>query len=61
MTDEETDPDAYDPAEPEPPATEPPRRSTAPQSEYTGGQIAAGLVVMLVGVAVVFGLPFVLA
>ncbi|MFW5974521.1 MAG: DUF7550 family protein [Natrialbaceae archaeon] len=61
MADEETDPDAYDPTQPEPPAMEPPRRSTAPQSEYTGGQIAAGLVVMLVGVVIVFGLPLVLA
>ena len=50
----------YDPTDPTPPAREPPHRSTAPQSEYTTGQIAFGLVVFFVGVAIVFGLPAVL-
>ena len=32
-------------------------RSTAPQSEYTGRDVAIGAVVALVGVAVTFGVP----
>lgn len=61
MADEQTDPDAYDPTEPEPPETEPPERSTAPQSEYTNGQVAAGIAVLLVGLVIIFGLGLVLA
>jgi hypothetical protein len=51
----------YDPASPSPPDREPPLRSTAPQSPYTGGQVAVGAVIMLVGLAVVFGLPLAMA
>jgi len=32
-------------------------RSTAPQSDYTGRDVAIGAVVALVGVAVTFGVP----
>ncbi|MXR52860.1 hypothetical protein GRX03_14750 [Halovenus sp. WSH3] len=53
---EETDSTPYDPTEPTPPEREPPRRSTAPQSEYTTGQVAVGFAILLVGLVVVFGL-----
>lgn len=39
---------------------EPGERSTAPQSEYGTREVAIGLAVMLVGVAVTFGLPLAL-
>ncbi|MFC7133330.1 MULTISPECIES: DUF7550 family protein [Salinibaculum] len=52
---------AYDPTSPTPPDREPPLRSTAPQSEYTMGQVAVGFVIMLVGLVVTFGLPLALA
>lgn len=52
--------DAYDPVAPTPPAREPPRRSTAPQSDYTSGQVAFGFVVLAIGAALVFGLPLVM-
>ena len=61
MTDHEDDRPAYDPAEPTPPKREPPLRSTAPQSEFTFAQVGAGFVVLLVGLAVTFGLPLLLA
>lgn len=32
-------------------------RSTAPQSEYTGTQVAVGIVIALVGIAITFGVP----
>jgi hypothetical protein len=51
----------YDPQSPAPPDKEPPLRSTAPQSEYTMGQVGFGLVVLLVGLVLVFGLPLALA
>jgi len=51
----------YDPESPAPPDREPPLRSTAPQSEYTMGQVAFGFIVLLVGLVVVFGLPIALA
>lgn len=35
-------------------------RSTAPQSSYTGREIALGLVVFLIGTSIAFGLPLVL-
>lgn len=37
------------------------RRTTAPQSPYTTRDVAVGAVVALVGIAVVFGIPLVLA
>lgn len=36
-------------------------RSTAPQSPYTGREVAIGFVVFLVGAAVAFGLPIAMA
>lgn len=50
----------YDPQRPAPPAREPPRRSTAPQSEYTMGQVGFGLLVLLAGTVVTIGLPLLL-
>lgn len=35
-------------------------RSTAPQSEYTNSDVGRGLVVLLVGLVIVFGLPLLL-
>ncbi|WP_255149917.1 DUF7550 family protein [Halorarius halobius] len=35
-------------------------RTTAPQSDYTGRDVAVGFVVALVGMAVVFGVPLAL-
>lgn len=51
----------YDPENVELPSRAPPLRSTAPQSEFTMGQVGTGIVVLLVGLVVVFGLPLVLA
>jgi hypothetical protein len=51
----------YDPTSPAPPDREPPLRSTAPQSEYTMGQVGFGFVILLVGLVIVFGLPLALA
>ena len=50
----------YDPERPVPPAREPPRRRTAPQSEFTMGQVGVGFVVLVVGAIVTFGLPLLL-
>jgi len=50
----------YDPEAVELPEREPPLRSTAPQSEYTTGQVLTGVAVTLVGLVVVFGLPLAL-
>jgi hypothetical protein len=36
-------------------------RTTAPQSDYTSRDIAIGAVIALVGLLVVFGIPFLLA
>jgi hypothetical protein len=47
----------YDPESPTPPVREPPRRSTAPQSTYTMGQVGFGVGVFLVGLVITFGLP----
>jgi len=51
---------AYDPANKELPSREPPLRGTAPQSPYTSRDVAVGFLVMLVGVAIAFGLPLAL-
>jgi hypothetical protein len=51
----------YDPQSPAPPDREPPLRSTAPQSRFTMGQVAFGFVILLIGVAITFGLPLALA
>jgi hypothetical protein len=50
----------YDPGSPIPPEREPPRRSTAPQSDYTMGQVIFGYAVLLVGLVLTFALPVVL-
>jgi len=42
-------------------AEEPWKRSTAPQSPYTGREIGLGIAVALVGFLVAFGLPLALA
>ena len=61
MTEDDDETEAtYDPRSPTPPAREPPRRSTAPQSDYTMGQVGFGVVVLVVGLAVTFGLPLLL-
>ena len=65
-TDVTSDVDKTDPAEaPEHEITETPKRpvtdrTTAPQSPYSGRQAGIGFVVMLIGVAVVFGVPLLL-
>lgn len=61
MADDHDDRPEYDPSEPTPPEREPPHRQTAPQTEFTGAQVAVGLGVSLLGLVVSFGLPFVLA
>jgi len=58
--DHDDDRPEYDPESPAAPLREPPLRSTAPQSEFTTGQVGIGIVVLLVGLAVTFGLPLVL-
>jgi len=58
--DHDDDRPEYDPESPAAPLREPPLRSTAPQSEFTTGQVGIGIVVLLVGLAVAFGLPLVL-
>ncbi|PSQ63383.1 MAG: hypothetical protein BRD21_02795 [Halobacteriales archaeon SW_8_66_22] len=59
--DHEDDRPEYDPSEPAPPTEAPPLRSTAPQSEFTTGHVAVGFLIMLVGLAITFGLPLVAA
>jgi hypothetical protein len=63
MADDHHDEDRpdYDPESPNPPDREPPLRSTAPQSDYTMGQVGFGIAVLLVGLVIVFGLPIALA
>ena len=51
----------YDPENVELPSGEPPLRSTAPQSDFTMGQVLTGVVVLAIGLAVVFGIPLALA
>jgi hypothetical protein len=36
-------------------------RTTAPQSDYSGRDVAIGAVIALIGILVVFGIPFLLA
>jgi len=59
--DHDEDRPEYDPEAPAPPERAPPLRSTAPQSDYTMGQVAFGFVVLVVGVALTFGVAFALA
>lgn len=51
----------YDPEHVDLPEREPPLRSTAPQSPFTMSQVTTGFAVLLVGLAVTFGLAFALA
>jgi len=51
----------YEPESPTPPEQEPPLRSTAPQSDYTTGQVEIGFAVLFTGLALTFGLVFLLA
>jgi len=60
MTEDDEPEATYDPQSPTPPAREPPRRNTAPQSEYTMGQVGFGIVVLAIGLAVTFALPILL-
>jgi hypothetical protein len=55
--DHDEDRPEYDPESPTVPEKEPPLRSTAPQSEFTMSQVGFGFVVLVVGLAVTFGLP----
>ncbi|PSP94089.1 hypothetical protein BRC91_07040 [Halobacteriales archaeon QS_4_62_28] len=50
----------YDPEHVELPEQEPPLRSTAPQSDFTMGQVSRGIAVTLAGLVIVFGLALVL-
>jgi hypothetical protein len=52
---------AYDPENPQLEPRAPPLRSTAPQSDYVLAQVGFGFLVLLVGLALTFGLAFVLA
>ena len=63
MSDDHHDEDRpdYDPQSPAPPDKEPPLRSTAPQGEFTMGQVGFGFAVLLVGLLITFGLPAVAA
>jgi hypothetical protein len=64
MTDDDGEADAvpetYDPTSPNVPERRPPLRTTAPQSDFTGSQVAFGAVVLAIGLVVTFGLPILL-
>jgi len=62
MADDHHDEDRpdYDPEHVELPARAPPLRSTAPQSEFTMGQVGQGTVVALVGLGLTFGVALAL-
>ena len=51
----------YDPHKIELPSREPPLRSTAPQSEFATTQVVRGALVLVVGLALTFGLGIILA
>ena len=51
----------YDPHKIELPSREPPLRSTAPQSDFAMTQVVRGALVLVVGLALTFGLGIVLA
>jgi hypothetical protein len=56
----EADRPEYDPEHVDLPEREPPLRETAPQSDFTMGQVARGGAVAAVGLLLIFGLAFVL-
>lgn len=51
----------YDPENVELPSREPPLRSTAPQSDFTRGQVARGFLILAVGLALTVGVALALA
>lgn len=57
----EEDAQEYDPANPTPPEQASPLRQTAPQSPYTRNQVLIGFVVLVIGLALTFGLGLALA
>lgn len=62
MSDDDTGTEeSYDPSDPSPPDRAPPVRETAPQSDFTGSQVAVGALVLAVGLAITAGLPLLLA
>jgi hypothetical protein len=61
VDDHDEDNAEYDPIDSVPPETAPPVRSTAPQSAFTSRQVAVGFLLLLVGLAVTFGLPMLAA
>lgn len=50
----------YDPENVSLPERAPPLRSTAPQSDFTIGQVAVGFAVLLFGLVLLFGVPLAL-
>jgi len=50
----------YDPENVELPEREPPLRETAPQSDFTFGQVGRGAAIAIVGLLVTFGLALAL-
>lgn len=58
--DHDEDRPEYDPENVDVPTDAPPLRSTAPQSDYTLGQVGVGFAVLLVGLIVTMALPFVM-
>ncbi|MDS0282901.1 DUF7550 family protein [Haloarcula onubensis] len=62
MADDHHDEDRpdYDPEHVELPAKAPPLRSTAPQSDFTMGQVGQGAAVALVGLLLTFGVALAL-
>lgn len=57
MAEDHDDRPEYDPTDPTPPEDEPPLRQTAPQSDFTRGQVLVGFVVLAVGLAITILLP----
>ena len=57
----ETERPEYDPHKIELPSREPPLRETAPQSDFAMTHVVRGAIVLLVGLALTFGLGVVLA
>ena len=62
MADDHHDEDRpdYDPEHVDLPAKEPPLRATAPQSDFTMGQVGQGAAVALVGLLLTFGVALAL-
>lgn len=56
----EDDRPAYDPEHVDPPERQPPLRETAPQSDFTMGQVGRGAAIAAVGLFLTFGLALAL-